>query len=70
MVESATRPVYQFCLIANQIKKERKKERKKRVRNRERRNLWMKREGEAVMVAVFESLVEEEPFHSSNTISE
>ena len=66
MVESATRPVYQFCLIANQIKKERKK----RVRNRERRNLWMKREGEAVMVAVFESLVEEEPFHSSNTISE
>ena len=30
----------------------------------------MKREGEAVMVAVFESLVEEEPFHSSNTISE
>ena len=31
MVESATRPVYQFCLIANQIKKERKKEKKKEL---------------------------------------
>lgn len=28
-------------------------------------DLWMEREGEAVMVAVLESLVEEEPFHSS-----
>lgn len=29
----------------------------------------MEREGEAVMVAVLESLVEEEPFHSSKMIS-
>jgi hypothetical protein len=30
----------------------------------------MVREGEAVIVAVLESLVEEEPFHSSNIISD
>lgn len=29
----------------------------------------MEREGDAVMVAVLESLVEEEPFHSSTMIS-
>ena len=34
------------------------------------RNLRMESEGEAVMVAVLESLVEEDPFHSSTTILE
>ena len=36
MVESATRPVYQFCLIANQIKKERRKERKKEKKKKKK----------------------------------
>lgn len=37
-------------------------------REEERENLWMEREEEAVMVAVLNSLVEEEPFHSSSVI--
>lgn len=35
-----------------------------------RSNLWMKSEGDEVIVAVLESLVEDEPFHSSNIISD